>query len=137
MALARRLRTMQRMTLLRPLSLSKPLRPLRRLLVGSLVLLACLPHAQAAPAQPRQITNSLGIPLVRIPAGTFRMGSDEPLPRLHKAYPLAEQERLVALKDEAPVHTVRISRAFYMGQTEVTVGQFRRFVQASGYVPES
>jgi formylglycine-generating enzyme required for sulfatase activity len=32
---------------------------------------------------------------------------------------------------------VRITHAFYMGQTEVTVGQFRRFIEASGYVPES
>lgn len=128
---------MQRMTLLRPHSLSSHLRPLCRLLAGSLLVLACLPYAQAAPAAPRHITNSLGMPLVRIPAGTFRMGSDEPVARLQKAYPRAERERLEALKDEAPVHTVRISHAFYMGQTEVTVGQFRRFVQASGYVPES
>ena len=32
---------------------------------------------------------------------------------------------------------MRITRAFYLGQTEVTVGQFRRFVDASGYVAES
>ncbi|WP_231502219.1 formylglycine-generating enzyme family protein [Paracidovorax avenae] len=48
-----------------------------------------------------------------------------------------EASRLSALADEAPVHTVRITRAFYLGQTEVTVGQFRRFVQASGYRAES
>jgi formylglycine-generating enzyme required for sulfatase activity len=35
------------------------------------------------------------------------------------------------------VHPVRISRAFFLGQHEVTVGQFRRFIEASGYVPES
>ncbi len=35
------------------------------------------------------------------------------------------------------MHRVRITRAFWMGQTELTVGQFRRFVQASGYSPES
>jgi sulfatase modifying factor 1 len=35
------------------------------------------------------------------------------------------------------VHRVHITHPFYLGQTEVTVGQFRRFVQASGYVPES
>jgi formylglycine-generating enzyme len=128
---------MQRMTLLRPLAFCQPLRPLRHFLVGSLVVLTNLPHGQAAPAAPRQITNNLGMTLQRIPAGTFRMGSNEPLARLQKAYPLAERERLEALSDEAPVHTVHISRAFYMGRTEVTVGQFRRFLQASGYVPES
>ena len=41
------------------------------------------------------------------------------------------------LVDEAPVHKVRITRPFYLGQHEVTVGQFRRFVEASGYQPES
>jgi formylglycine-generating enzyme len=45
---------------------------------------------------------------------------------------LAERECLEALYDETPVHSVRISPAFYMGRTEVTVGQFRRFLEASG-----
>jgi formylglycine-generating enzyme len=125
------------MTLLRPISLFHPLGPLRCLRLGCWLALAGLHAAQATPTAPRQTTNSLGITLLRIPAGTFRMGSNESLARLQKAYPLVERERLEALKDEAPVHTVRISRAFYMGRTEVTVGQFRRFLQASGYVPES
>jgi formylglycine-generating enzyme required for sulfatase activity len=50
---------------------------------------------------------------------------------------LASSECLEALYNEAPVHSVRISPALYMGRTEVTVGQFRRFLEASGYVPES
>lgn len=75
--------------------------------------------------------------LVRIPAGEFLMGSDEQITTLTQAYPLYEERRLTALKDEAPVHRVGITRAFYLGQHEVTVGQFRQFVQASGYVPES
>ncbi len=125
--------TMGRM--LRPLPLS--LAHHGPFLCALLVCLAQPASGAAAPAQPRKLTNSLGMTLVRIPAGTFHMGSNEPLARLQKAYPLAERERLEALKDEAPVHRVRISRAFYVGQTEVTVGQFRRFVQASSYVPES
>jgi formylglycine-generating enzyme required for sulfatase activity len=35
------------------------------------------------------------------------------------------------------VHQVQISRAFYLGKHEVTVGQFRQFLQLSGYQPES
>lgn len=104
----------------------------------ALLLLLSLSQATwAKPAKLHTLANSLGMTLVRIPAGSFRMGSDESVERLQKAYPLAERERLEALKDEAPVHTVRISHAFYMGQTEVTVGQFRRFLQVSDYVPES
>ena len=112
----------------------------RTLSLPALTLLLLLGFSQTAfskPAKPQPLTNSLGMTLMRIPAGSFRMGSDESVARLQKAYPLAERERLEALKDEAPVHRVRISHAFYMGQTEVTVGQFRRFLQVSDYVPES
>ena len=35
------------------------------------------------------------------------------------------------------MHRVRISHAFFLGQHEVTVGQFSKFLEASGYVPES
>jgi formylglycine-generating enzyme required for sulfatase activity len=48
-----------------------------------------------------------------------------------------EQQRLEELRDEAPAHKVRITKDFYLGRTEVTVGQFRQFLRASGYVPES
>ena len=34
--------------------------------------------------------------------------------------------------DEGPVHTVSLD-GFWMGQTEVTVGQFKKFVQETGY----
>jgi formylglycine-generating enzyme required for sulfatase activity len=75
--------------------------------------------------------------LLRIPAGEFVMGSEEPIASLHKAYPLAESYRLENLSDEAPAHKVRITQPFYMAATEVTVGQFRQFVKQSGYLPES
>ena len=83
------------------------------------------------------VTNSLGMPLVHIPAGEFMMGSDEPVERMQQDYPELETRRFTDLTDEAPVHKVQISRGFFMGQHEVTVGEFARFVQASGYVPES
>jgi formylglycine-generating enzyme required for sulfatase activity len=53
--------------------------------------------------------------LVRIPAGTFVMGSQ------------------TGDRDETPVHEVRIGANFYLGRTEVTVRQFRAFVEATGY----
>ncbi len=93
--------------------------------------------AQAQPAAPALWVNALGMPFVRIAPGSFRMGSSEPVDALARAYPTLERWRFEQLADEAPAHTVRITRAFYLGQTEVTVGQFRRFVQTSGYVPES
>jgi len=79
----------------------------------------------------------LGMKFVLVPSGEFMMGSDESPEALAEAYPQYGRERFVELADEAPVHKVRITRPFYLGQHEVTVGQFRRFVEASGYQPES
>lgn len=81
--------------------------------------------------------NSLGMAFVKLPAGEFPMGSDESPEALARAYPQMPPERFTQLADEQPVHRVRITHAFWMGQHEVTVGQFRRFVERSGYVPES
>lgn len=99
-----------------------------------LCLFAALP---AVAAEPQIIENSLGMQFVRVPAGAFLMGSAEPPELLAKAYPQYDPARFSLLADEAPVHKVRITRPFYLGRHEVTVGQFRRFIQASGYVPES
>jgi formylglycine-generating enzyme required for sulfatase activity len=57
--------------------------------------------------------------MVAIPAGEFSMGS-----------PASEEGRG---KDEGPQHQVRIGKAFALGRKELTVGEFGRFVQASGY----
>ncbi len=81
--------------------------------------------------------NSLGMKFVLVPAGDFLMGSDESLASLAHDFPQYETARFLQLNDEAPVHRVRISKPFWFGRHEVTVGQFRQFLAASGYVPES
>jgi formylglycine-generating enzyme required for sulfatase activity len=86
---------------------------------------------------PASFSNGLGIQMVRIPAGAFWMGQDASPQDLASRFPAYQMARLQALHDEAPVHRVRISRPFYMSRHEVTVGQFRRFVDASGHVAES
>jgi formylglycine-generating enzyme required for sulfatase activity len=93
--------------------------------------------AESGKTPPKQVENSLGMKFVMVPSGEFMMGSDESPEALAKAYPHYGRERFLELVDEAPVHKVRITRPFYLGQHEVTVGQFRRFVEASGYQPES
>ncbi len=57
--------------------------------------------------------------MVRIPAGKFLMGSPE-----------TEEGRT---SDEGPQHEVTISRPFALSQHEITVGQFRQFVEDAGY----
>ena len=101
------------------------------------LLLACGLAQTAWTAPQAPLVNGLGMPFVLIPAGEFMMGSDEPPESLALSWPAYERKRFTDIADEAPVHRVRITRAFYLGQTEVTVGQFRRFLQASGYIPES
>lgn len=86
---------------------------------------------------PPKLTNSLGMEFMLLPAGEFTMGSEESPEALAKDYPQYERQRLLELGDERPAHKVRITRAFFLGRHEVTVGQFRRFLEASGHVPES
>ena len=68
---------------------------------------------------PLDLGGGVAMEFVWIPSDSFTMGS-----------PTTEKSRS---SDEGPQHLVRISKAFYMGKTEVTRGQFSAFVRASGY----
>jgi formylglycine-generating enzyme required for sulfatase activity len=68
------------------------------------------------------IVHSIKLDLVLIPAGKFVMGVPE-----HTDGALPSQP------SELPVHRVQITRPFCMGVHEVTVAQFRAFVEATGY----
>jgi sulfatase modifying factor 1 len=81
--------------------------------------------------------NSLGMSFVSVPAGEFWMGNGDSPAALAAAFPSIDASRINGLGDESPRHLVRITRPFELGQFEVTVGQFRAFLQASGHVPES
>lgn len=88
-------------------------------------------------ASPRVEVNHLGMAFVMVPAGTFVMGGAPTTAQFARDFPGLEPRRLAGLTDEDPAHEVRITRAFWLGRTEVTVGQFRAFLRASGHVPES
>ncbi len=66
------------------------------------------PKPEAQVAWPTMLRNSIGMEFVRIPAGEFKMGATDG----------------DAFEPARPVHTVRMSRPFYMGKTEVTQGQW-------------
>ena len=74
--------------------------------------------------------------LVPIPGGEFMMGGTETAEELVKAF-AAYHRKPEFFKDEYPRHHVRITRPFYFGKYEVTVGQFRRFVDDAGYKTEA
>ncbi|WP_285401512.1 SUMF1/EgtB/PvdO family nonheme iron enzyme [Luteibacter sp. ME-Dv--P-043b] len=61
--------------------------------------------------------------MVVVPTGRFLMGSPDG-ERGHDA-------------NEAPVHEVQVDKGFAMARSAVTIGQFRDFVRATGYVPQS
>ncbi len=83
------------------------------------------------------VVNSIGMRLARIPAGEFLMGNLESSEELAHAFPAYEPERLLDLSDEQPAHSVRITRPFYLGMHQVTIGQFVQFVVDAGYSVES
>ncbi len=68
-------------------------------------------------------SNGNGPRMVVIPTGTFMMGSADTSSG-HQP-------------DESPQHQVRIDKGLAFQRAEVSVAQFRAFVQSSGYVPES
>ena len=68
---------------------------------------------------------------VLIPAGTFTMGTTQAqLEAVRRRWPDAKE---VLIAHEKPAHKVAISQSFWMGKHEVTVGQFRCFVEATNY----
>ena len=81
-----------------------------------------------SPTARRIISNSLGMELVHIEPGEFFMGI---MSREKTAATYGGGEGDYA--QEEPLHWVQISEGFWMGRTEVTRGQFRRFVEETGY----
>jgi formylglycine-generating enzyme required for sulfatase activity len=70
---------------------------------------------------PKRIVSKIGMELVLIPAGEFRMGSPDADTNVNPG--------------EKPQHPVRITQPFYLGVTEVTQGQYRAVtgVNPSGF----
>jgi formylglycine-generating enzyme required for sulfatase activity len=70
----------------------------------------------------KSFSNSLGVKFEYIKPGTFMMGS-----------PANEKDR----DNNETQHQVTLTKGFYMGVTEVTVGQWRPFVLETGYKTEA
>ncbi len=76
-------------------------------------------------------TNSIGMRLVKIPPGSFQMGSKASHLEVQRVFDEGDDPNRFA--DEHPRHNVNISLSFFAGAHEVTVGQFEQFVDATGY----
>ena len=77
------------------------------------------------PAAPREPIDRTRFPLrlVEVPAGEFVMGGVEDDPKL--------------MAIETPARAIRFPQAFRISECEITVGQFREFIKATGYVTEA
>jgi formylglycine-generating enzyme required for sulfatase activity len=82
-------------------------------------------QAQIAGDVQEPLTDSVGIKLMPIPPGEFDMGTPDEF-ELWGGY-----QRDIS--DERPQHHVRLTRAYYLSAHEVTVGQFRQFVDSTAY----
>jgi formylglycine-generating enzyme required for sulfatase activity len=81
--------------------------------VGAVGRLEFAPRMKWQSGLQREITNSIGMKLVLIPAGTFQMGS-----------PRGEPER----QPDETRHEVTITKPFYMGIYEVTQAQYAKLM---------
>jgi len=72
------------------------------------------PESEDGKVNVGEIIGNDGAPMVLIPAGEFEMGSNS------------------GSSDEKPVHTVYVD-AFYMDVHEVTVGQYKKFINETGH----
>ena len=92
-----------------------------RLVAMSLLLIATSSVAD------NNVTNAIGMTFVTIPAGHFQMGITE----AERQTVIDEMEKpdFDAFKDEQPQHNVIISKAFLLGETEVTQGQWLKVME--------
>ncbi len=103
----------------------------RRNLFVLLVFAFFLFPSSQTEAQERVTKNTLGMKLVRISPGEFTMGlSDQG--KLNRTHLFFSGDR-TGFNELRPAHRVRLTKGFDMSAHEVTVGQFRAFVKATGY----
>ncbi len=90
-----------------------------------------------------ETTNSIGMKMVLVPPGEFLMGStDEQLEvvsKMHEAIEMIGPNDYLGrrLPEERPQHRIQLTKPIWMGMTEVTVGHFRKFVEATKYITEA
>jgi formylglycine-generating enzyme required for sulfatase activity len=108
--------------------------PERRGETRGLVTIASLSKLAPKPPADRLTSQAVGAELKLIPAGEFMMGNEASVDALLQTFPYAKREWFT---DAESTHRVRITKPFYLGVHEVTVGQFKKFVNAQNYRTEA
>ena len=79
---------------------------------------------------PKPIENTIGMKLVTVPSGEFMMGTEEDRREILSFFSYCDPRTLSV---ESVRHKVRITKAFDIGQHEVTLGQFMEFCKEAEY----
>ena len=88
---------------------------------------ATAPH-QYQPGEKFRDCNDCPLMMV-LPAGSFTMGSTE----AERKWAVEQGAKQEWVEWEKPQHPVQIEQPFAVGKYEVTIGQFKTFVQATGH----
>jgi len=105
----------------------------RRIVFALIPVLACVSALPAGEKKAKNYTNSIGMKFVCIEPGAFQMGqlkrlAPEVLPVIEGGDRGGRFDLLANGDfDERPVHTVKITKPFYMGSFEVTNFQYELF----------
>jgi len=117
--------------------MKSPCPPKGSLLAGIILAFSITPILHAAePAG----TDSLGTQFVRLPAGEFRMGASKhdgtnviETTHPYDTIPDGVGSTYEMRFKESPAHQVRLTEPFEIATHEVTVDQWKRFLEATGY----
>ena len=116
----------------------------RVLLFAIIVVLLPGTVARGIAKEPTEILVDLGggvkLKLVRIAPGEFQMGSNESAKETAAFFKRnygSDYPGVVCFDTEHPQHRARVTKPFYLGAYHVTRGQFRRFINDSGYKTEA
>ena len=88
-------------------------------------------------AKQLDLGNDVILEVVYIPPGKFMMGSTAKEKEWATGIEGGAQAGTVREQYEGDPRSMKVSKGFWMGRTEVTMGQFRRFVDATGYVTDA
>ena len=103
--------------------------PLPSRCCGSVLLVAAgILFTVAGAGAAEDLQNSVGMTFRLIDAGSYERGERDARRGFTKDHSSFNTEG-----DESPPHPVVLTRPFYLATTEVTVAQFRRFVEATAY----
>lgn len=105
------------------------MRKVKFLLCAVLLIISIFSHTSWAD----DYINSIGMKFKNIPAGSFYMGSCQPTAAgINVDCPSGGKYDYDAAADETPQHKVRFTKGFQIGVYEVTLRQFKKFIDDTG-----